>query len=313
MKKVLGILIILYSINAIGQDRYDRFFRVELSNDFLYVTNPTDRYFSNGTRFVYWDNSLSNFGLSKILIPKRYNENSTFGFELEQNLYTPSNLTSTDPKDFDRPYSSYLLLKYRGVHVDDSNRWKFQSSIAIGVLGELGGGGLVQNFIHSLTPTSHEVIGWSTLHSSLPVVSVNIEFEKGLYARKNLQWLGVAKTELGNLYSNVELGAKLYVGGFSPYFSSPLFLPEKGAWQVVGFAELFGKMQWYNATLNGPYFYNDMPGNISAEQQFLYYYSFGVEATYDRLFLLLKLTNSLNEVKGLDNHVWGTLSLGFRF
>jgi len=107
---------------------------LQFDNDFF---GGSDRHFTNGMRAAY----LSPEGAVPALIRKagevvplfHASQNMRFSFSIGQNIYTPSDISLSNPPADDRPYAGWL---YTGIGlVSDDGTWQDKMELDLGVVG----------------------------------------------------------------------------------------------------------------------------------------------------------------------------------
>ena len=217
-------------------------------NDFLL---QTDRYYSSGLNGTY-RRKLASSWLS--------NAPEQLAFSIGQEVYTPSNITSNDFNDYNRPYAGFLELK-GGWSVSEESQF-LNIEFALGLAGELSGAGGFQRWYHQ-NLTSYEVPDWS--HEIGHSVHTNI------YAEYAKEWNLLAeafsinlafqpKLALGtrDIYAQPELTA--YFGRRNALSSSLAYDRIDGASNEIFLALHAGyRFVGYNGLLQGHLFGDDSP------------------------------------------------------
>jgi lipid A 3-O-deacylase len=110
------------------------FVTLQFDNDFF---AGDDRHFTNGMRAAY----LSPEGAVPALIRKageviplfHSSQNMRFGFSIGQNIYTPTDISISDPPSTDRPYAGWLYTGFGLVSEDGT--WQDKLELDIGIVG----------------------------------------------------------------------------------------------------------------------------------------------------------------------------------
>jgi len=110
------------------------FVTLQFDNDFF---GGSDRHFTNGMRAAY----LSPEGAVPGLIRKageavplfHASQNMRFSFSIGQNIYTPTDITLSDPPRDDRPYGGWLYAGFGLVSEDGT--WQDKLEFDVGVVG----------------------------------------------------------------------------------------------------------------------------------------------------------------------------------
>lgn len=110
------------------------FLTLQFDNDFF---GGSDKHFTNGMRIAYLSGEgvvpelMRRFGELVPLFSSTYN--MRFSFSIGQNIYTPSDITVSDPSTDDRPYAGWLYTGF-GL-VSDSGVWLDKLEVDLGVVG----------------------------------------------------------------------------------------------------------------------------------------------------------------------------------
>ncbi len=182
--------------------------------------SDTDRHYTHGTRFSL---SSPEGGVADWLkdaagyFPLFSDEGKLrASYALGQNLYTPSDITITDPSHMDRPYAGWLYGSF-GLVSDMESRVD-NIELAIGMVGPASLGEPTQKFVHKVID-SPEPMGWDHQLKNEPGVVLTyerkirrfVDFETGLL---NLEFDASphAGVSLGNVLTQVEGGVLLRIG-----------------------------------------------------------------------------------------------------
>jgi hypothetical protein len=126
-------------------------------NDFFTLT---DRYYSSGLFLSYTKHLNKGF-----LAPHREQITVTLG----QEVYTPSDIITTDISEQDRPYVGFLGLK--GGWSFATNTYGLETSILIGLAGNNSGSGGFQRWYHKVFVVSDPPVWVGEMNNSLHVNS----------------------------------------------------------------------------------------------------------------------------------------------
>jgi hypothetical protein len=130
----------LLALPAAAQDKKDdppdpsSFVTLQFDNDFF---GGNDRHFTNGMRAAY----LSPEGAVPLLIRKagevlplfHASQNMRFSFSIGQNIYTPTDISQSDPPTDDRPYAGWLYTGF-GL-VSEDGVWQDKLELDVGMVG----------------------------------------------------------------------------------------------------------------------------------------------------------------------------------
>lgn len=147
-----------------------------LEND---LTNDTDRYFTNGIRVT----RTSPIGdvpewvvdAARPLIGTIGSVRWTAG--VGQNMYTPSDITASNPDPDDQPYAGWLygtVGVLNDLATGDGRRTQTSVQLSLGVVGPSALGEQAQKFVHEII-NSPEPQGWDHQLHDEPAVLLNLE------------------------------------------------------------------------------------------------------------------------------------------
>lgn len=220
------------------------------ANDFVFMT---DRYFSDGLEFNFYNPAISKSPIRHILLPSKNADYTWQGVTLVQNFYTPDDLKTTEVVKDDRPYASYLMLGQRKISLNQSKLVKIQSDFKIGILGKFSGGESIQNGIHLILPPSDPALGWHNQINSDLAINYLVKIEKGIIHKKSFELNILANAAAGIPYTQMEGGFNFRTGRFFDYFASTGFSNQKD-YQLYFFADFRVRFKIYDATLQGGLF-----------------------------------------------------------
>ena len=301
---LLGIFF-LGTLGTYAQER-PQWVEASFSNDIFNVVNQTDQYYSNGLNL-----SLSFAGIEKS--PVRYillfgrSQSSQHFLSLRQDMYTPSDLYTTDVILGDRPYASTLQMVEGARYIEEDSRLYIESEFSIGYLGKSSGGEFIQNFVHSLTPHSDSVYGWENQISSDLILQYNAELEYGLVTTPYVNWYGTARGEVGTLSDAFYGGTGIALGWFrNPSKSADRWLGD--SWGLQAYGQATAGFSFYNATLQGGAFSKPIGQYIVRESIInpeRYSTELGIRASYKNAEIHLGRVWNNSEFEGAENHAWG--------
>ncbi|NPA66396.1 MAG: lipid A deacylase LpxR family protein [Epsilonproteobacteria bacterium] len=215
MKKYLFL-----SLVGLGSLHADQFY-LQFYNDLF---AHTDKHFTNGINIGWIDNdSHANEdektfyaqGLytlaSNLNIPaKKYNA----GISISQYMFTPEDITKTEPQYDDVPYVGYLSIDFFLFTIQENSFQEFR--LSLGVVGKESGAEWVQKTIHKMTG-SNEPKGWDTqlgtdYSANLLYRYGNITWEKNLYDKWHIDWFNHIGFQAGNFLLNGFIGSTFRIG-----------------------------------------------------------------------------------------------------
>ncbi|MEQ8395955.1 lipid A deacylase LpxR family protein [Thalassobaculum sp.] len=147
-----------------------------LEND---LTNDTDRYFTNGIRLSRTSpvgdvpESVIDFVQPLIGTVGTVRWTAAIG----QNMYTPSDITVSNPDPKDQPYAAWLYGSFgllNDLATGDGRRTQTSVQLSLGVIGPSAQGELAQKTVHEVI-NSPEPQGWDHQLHDEPAVLLNLE------------------------------------------------------------------------------------------------------------------------------------------
>ena len=127
--------------------------------------------------------------------------------EFWQKFYTPSNITESEAKDYDRPYAAWLYL---GIEKEKNGQSKkVIKGIQLGLMGPNALGEFVQKGVHRAIG-EEDPSGWKEQVEEMVGVQYYISEYKEKGKNSNLDgyssWSVHKEIEVGNIFSNVKYG-----------------------------------------------------------------------------------------------------------
>ncbi|MCK5005419.1 MAG: lipid A deacylase LpxR family protein [Candidatus Aminicenantes bacterium] len=212
---------------------------IAVENDFF---AGTDMHYTNGIRIGWLGNPLKGSDIDdasgiypgtirnavKIIPFLSLNEGKSYnvGFSVYQMMFTPEDITKTEPDYNDIPYAGHLLFSFFLFEHDEHSysEFKFQ----LGIVGPASGAGTAQRTFHKLigaiTPE-----GWDTQLENHATFGIAYEhgirkWEKSYKGGFSSDLIGNVGFHLGNFYSGASLGSawrfgKNYPKNFNVYYS----------------------------------------------------------------------------------------------
>lgn len=205
-------------------------FALVLENDLFY---DTDRNYTNGITFIWVPTGKESpdwalrVARSLPWFPEK--GNVRHGYAFGQNMYTPRDITLTDPPRDDRPYAGWLYGTI-GLGVETGRQQVDLLAFTLGVVGPASRAEQTQKFFHELFGAD-EPQGWDT----------QLGNELGILLTHQRSWRALATTTLigfdadvtphfggalGNVYTYANAGLTLrYGGSLPPDYGPPRIQP----------------------------------------------------------------------------------------
>ena len=249
-KLLLLLFILLFISNSILCQQKGSYFIFAFSNDFL---DGSDQYFTNGFHFEFFDDFLKPLPINFLLFPNFPDDIFLTGITLNQNIYTPAELTNLNIKKHDRPFAGYVFVGLKKIAVNDKHHYSIISEMRIGIIGPSALGQQTQNGIHKLLPTSSFVYGWENQIADDFCINYNLKIDKLMHRYKLLDIIGVFAVEAGNPFTSVSTGSEL-IWGTIDKFNSCLGFDDVKNIRFEFSCGFFAKYVFYDATIQGGLF-----------------------------------------------------------
>lgn len=297
-------------------------FAIQGENSSISSSRLTDRYYTNGIHLGVLSGedafpSLS--GLGRALWGQG---RQRMGFSIDQQIYTPSDTTSSKPPKTDRPYAGVLLATVFAVQDDAQSRSTM--GLSAGVAGPSALGEVVQNGFHDLIGQKGNN-GWHQQLRDEPVFDLFSQrvwrLPTGTVGGLETDVLPQAAGTLGTLKISVEGGVNVRMGqGLQNDYGAPRIRAVSGGdafrradgfgWYV--FAGVGGQAVARDLTLDGNTYRDSasvklrpLVGQADAGLALL---AFGTRLTYTQVVQ----TQDFRHQKG-GLHQFGSLALSVRF
>lgn len=203
----------------------ERFFTISSENDLF--ASGYDRDYTNGIRFTYFDVGREQpkfiHWLAEVLPIFEVNKTTTSYYSLGHNIYTPHDITISEPIEGDRPYAGFLYASV-GVStlVDD---YVDDFEFTLGMVGPSALSKQVQTEYHKLI-NAKAPKGWHHQLSDEPVLMFSWE----------RTYPGLWRGSIGNhLYTRVNPHFGLTLGNAYTYANAGLsidLMPQEMLWQT---------------------------------------------------------------------------------
>jgi len=309
MKKIIiYVILVLWTTSAVGKTHIPKtIVDFKFSNDVFY---GTDRYFTNGLQLKIYSDFKSKSPVNYILLPDSKSEKTYFAATIIHNIYTPTNLSTSDIQFIDEPYAAYLLVGNRKESYNSHRKLKKVSAFQLGLIGPFAGGELAQNSVHRLLPGNEPARGWENQVSNDLAIQYMASIEKGLISRKIFEMNGFAYGIVGNPYTEFSTGYRVRFGRFEDFFSG-LGLGMTKNFQLYVYSKAELTYVVYNAVLKGGLFHDDNLFDIGHIHRLLGHAVFGFGIVYKRMKLEISQDIHTPQFKGADVHRWGNVRIIF--
>jgi len=309
-------------------DIEDSFFTITDENDFF--GGGTDKNYTNGIMLTWFNRDVRKSKIAEFvadIIPNFDIDGTTsVYYSIGHNLYTPERIDIPIPDTKDRPYAAFLYGSVGFTDIEDNHIDDIE--ITLGVIGPMAFGEEIQVNYHSLIETT-EPKGWD----------YQLENELGLMFSWQRRWPEAFAVDtwgggyfrimphvgatIGNIYTYTNAGFNLqFVPKKDRWQSQPLrvrpAIPGSGffsnfedGWSWMLFAGVEGRVIARNIFLDGNTF-EDSPS--VDKRYFVADANAGLAMSYKSMRISYTVNWRSEEFRGQDeSHLFGALSLGFRF
>ena len=329
------ILLMVLKNEVIGQGNSHnpkKVLRIYEDNDFLNLRGKgTDEAYTNGLKIEYFkeNSSGSSFFLNKWLPKAGNNAVNTFGWGIMQMIYTPRNISKTEPDKNDFAYAGALFL-VRSLQSDNAReKVSFHSEVLLGILGPYSYAKQTQVAFHKLI-NDQRPMGWDHQLKTDLILNMNFTAEKEIYGngdRVNIASGG--KVMVGTMLTGVSGYSAIRVGRINQLYSGYIThitggnQAEKNAknrWQAyIMFKPQITYMQ-RNALISGGYFdserkkirkeaNNEAEPIIAIAKNIKYGFDYGFMLSLNNVSLGITQKVESAEIRGARHHEVGNISL----
>jgi lipid A 3-O-deacylase len=217
--RIFFIMLMALSMNAMAQTQPVHMVRLYEDND-LFTLRGSDRGYTNGTRIdVFFRRPQTVKSLFNNLLLKAGDSSiNTYSWSVMHMMYTPADISATQPDPLDYPYSGSLFVSHALHSSNVKHRYLLQTEWIIGVMGKYAYGEQLQTYVHKITK-SPEPMGWDHQLSPALLINLNVSFEKSLFQRKHFEAVYGTQVSLGTMRDGIKFYSTLRLGKMAPYFS----------------------------------------------------------------------------------------------
>ncbi len=289
----------------------------EIQNDAFYIRLRTDRYFTSGLSLKLqtdaFTDGLLGFGA---IFPLQFQDKGAenyYQLQIVHQLFSPYEISWTDPSVMDRPYAAVASLRFSNQTVLSHSSLILKKEIQLGWVGPSLNGEMSQNTLHQMIgrPTAQ---GWDYQIADGIVYGLNFGLEKGLRTKQwdpetQSSWLLELNSECSNLSAKLEAGLNYQLGNNQTYFA-PAPLPHHRLQWYVYFKALV-QLAAYNQLIDG----HLSPSNDGVLlqpnplQHLLVRGDYGIVIQLRNWECQLSYQFLSPEIKGASAHYWGSIRL----
>ncbi len=330
------ILAMLFSENPVTAQQINRqpkkMFRFYEDNDYINLRlKGTDEAYTNGTRLdlFYEKNRNTFFFLNKWMPLAGKNAINTYGWGIMQSMYTPEDITKTEPDPLDFPYAGVLFITH-SIHSSNAvKKYSFNTELQMGIIGPLSLAKESQIAIHKLIKYKRPM-GWDHQLPTDLALNINFSAEKQLWQQgKWFEIIGGTQLNAGTLLNSFSTYSIMRIGKMNPYFngyisrySSPQETNREAGHQWQAFILLKPRVDYIhrNSLVNGGLFNgrrdklikqavkSNEPGIAIPEGRILAFdYGFSLTCDNTSISVIQKVESST--IHGAPQHEVGNISL----
>lgn len=295
------LVILVFSTNFIASQNQQ--LELKISNDKLVLL---DRYYTSGIHLTYREQLHHDFLFFKHL-KNKLQINITLGNE----TYTPSNLTSFNNQNFDRPYAGWFFLNFEIGNVKHQSA--FFGSLDLGITGKQSLAGKIQTTFHDLLniesmPTWVDEIAFKGLYN------IKIRQVHEFLLNKNNSIQNQFSASLGNKDVFAANDIKYFVGKFNNFKNSSRInqITTKASNEVYVFFSAGYKYVFLNSLIQGSPFSNKDPFTTVAANH-VFNLSSGFVVKIKSNFFELVFNYNTKETPLSLSHYYGALTYGVSF
>jgi lipid A 3-O-deacylase len=325
-----GVLFLLIALqttaSAQADSGYRHMFRVVDDNDvFKLVGDVSDKGYTNGTSIEYYyiKDHTSKFFLDKWMPKAGSNAVNTFGLSLTQDMYTPTELSTTEPDVKDWPYSGGLYLTHTLHSTNPLKKYNIQTEILGGVMGKAALDKQMQTFIHSMI-ASDKPLGWDKEYPTDVLLNLNFQYEHALWTFHDyLEIIGGGRAMVGTMLDGASVYGYVRLGKMVPYFDGFISRFARGFHQKNHLQFfLFAKptLDWiaYDAILQGGVFqgksdYYKSPDAIKTDHNISRAISYGAALEFGCVSVSFAQATMPRQVDGIHHERLGSVALQVAF
>ena len=209
------------SVSAETLPNYREIYQFTWEND---IASGDDGRYTNGFAFGYSKGPFDQFDESSLpswirtlASPLPFYDDPSYrkaaSHIFGQTMQTPDDITIAELQKDDLPYAGFLFWQGRLYFINSD--WGHETTLTLGVVGELSGAEQLQTLVHDITG-SDDPEGWDNQLSNEPVVNLGYSVRKQLFTFQGryLEWDIVPQlvVQAGNLTSNVGAGVNFRFG-----------------------------------------------------------------------------------------------------
>ena len=284
-----------------------RYFRFNYDNDYF---ASRDQDYTQGYNFELVSPLMLLNPMNKLFLKPAHCQ-SQYGISIEHIGFTPNNIKSPDIQYGDRPFAASIMFRSFVIATDTLHKFRWVSSLNIGLIGPGAFGKEMQIAIHQATGNTIPQ-GWQNQIKNDVVLNYEMGYEKQLLHYNTLFSLQTSTTvRVGTLYTNASVGMNATFGIINTPFTS---LRNKKRVALYGYAQPLLNVIGYDATLQGGLFNHKSPYTITNKEmkRLTEQINYGLVLQTKTLYFEYSRVIITREFVTGTRSKWGGIKIGFR-
>nr|WP_299113180.1 lipid A-modifier LpxR family protein [uncultured Winogradskyella sp.] len=275
---------------------------LKIENDKLVLV---DRYYTSGLFLTYRKDLEDSF-----VFKKENNNKLQLNITLGNETYTPTNLSSTDSRDFDRPYAGWFFIKTEIGKIKVNSA--FFIAVETGITGEEALSGKIQTWAHNFF--NIDVPTWTEEIESKFLVNLKAKYIWNTFFNKNHTFKYVVEPSLGTKDIYVSNNIEYTFGKLNTFNNSSRnnFIDRTNTNEFYGLISLGHRYVLHNTLIQGSLDYNDETFTTNNEPH-VFEFKIGGSLKFKRNILKLIYNFNTRETPLSSSHSFGTLSFSRNF
>ncbi|GGI56843.1 hypothetical protein GCM10011444_11520 [Winogradskyella haliclonae] len=287
------------SINAQSNNEH---LELKIDNDKLVLV---DKYYTSGLFLTYRKDLEDSF------VFKKENDNKLqLNITLGNETYTPTNLRSTDSRDFDRPYAGWFFIKTEIGKIKTNSA--FFIAVETGITGEEALSGKIQTWAHEFF--NIDVPTWTEEIESKFLVNLKAKYIWNAFFNKNQAFKYVIEPSLGTKDIYISNSIEYAFGKLNTFNTSSRnnFIDRTNTNELFGLISIGHKYVLHNTLIQGSLDYNDETFTTNNVPH-IFEFKIGGSLKFKRNTLKLIYNFNTKETPLSSSHSFGTLSFSRNF
>ena len=310
-KRVIPFLPDFYGEALTSMNRY---LLLRFDND---IFIEKDYYYTTGAMIGIIHPKLQHFFIHKTLLTLGYHSLNYNFLKINHEMFTPIDPEQTTIDFDDRPFCGTLFLEFGKTSILKEKQLMLQSSLKLGVMGEISLASFFQSGIHNKAPK-----GWEFQIRNDIIINGLISLQKGFLSRRNTDFSGMIETSFGSYMTYLAASPKLKIGSFASsydvfYTAKPNTIERSSRKKIqyTFFIEPEIRYVIHNATLNGGFFNRNSPHQFKKNEikHLVFNGKAGITFFFEQHGISFCYIATSPEFKTGKYHGWGSINYIFNF